>query len=116
MVHNYFNVTVLAGIGSPVEQPLKICESYQDARQAFGRTESTAPIIQFSQDDTQSVKNAFNIAVFKNDITKAFDEFDTDVLYRTLSEIIELFRAHPLRFLQAVDGACNCLLYTSRCV
>ncbi len=31
MVHNYFNVTVLAGIGSPVEQPLKICESYQDA-------------------------------------------------------------------------------------
>ena len=109
MVHNYFNVTVLAGIGSPVEQPLKICESYQDARQAFGRTESTAPIIQFSQDDTQSVKNAFNIAVFKNDITKAFDEFDTDVLYRTLSEIIELFRAHPLRFLQAVDGACNIL-------
>ena len=95
--------------GSPVEQPLKICESYQDARQAFGRTKSTSPIVQFSQDDTQSVKNAFNIAVFKNDITKAFDEFDTDVLYRTLSEIIELFRAHPLRFLQAVDGACNIL-------
>ncbi len=109
MVHNYFNVTVLAGIGTPVEQPLKICESYQDARQAFGRATTTAPIIQFSQDDTESVKNAFNIAVFKNDITKAFDEFDTDVLYRTLSEIIELFKAHPLRFLQAVDGACNIL-------
>lgn len=109
MVYNYFNVTVLAGIGTPVEQPLKICESYQEARQAFGRAHSTAPIVLFSHDDTQSMKNAFNIAVFKNDITKAFDEFDTDVLYRTLSEIIELFRAHPLRFLQAADGACNIL-------
>lgn len=107
MVHNYFNVAVLAGIGTPVEQPLKVCESYQEARQAFGRAHTTAPIVLFSHDDTQSVKNAFNIAVFKNDITKAFDEFDTDVLYRTLSEIIELFKAHPLRFLQAADGACN---------
>lgn len=109
MIHNYFNVTTLAGIGTPVEQPLKVCESYQDARQAFGRAGAAAPIVVFSHDDTQSVKNAFNIAVFRNDITKAFDEFDTDVLYHTLSEIIELFRAYPLRFLQAADGACNIL-------
>lgn len=109
MVHNYFNVSVLAGIGTPVKQPLKICESYQDARQAFGRADPASPIVFFSREDALSVKNAFNIAVFKHDITRAFDEFDTDVLFRTLSEIIQLFKAHPLRFLQEVDGACSIL-------
>ena len=38
---------------------------------------------------------------------RSFEEFDTDVLSRTLSSIIELFAAHPNRYLQAIDGACN---------
>ncbi|MEY8354858.1 response regulator [Lachnospiraceae bacterium 54-53] len=112
MVHNYFNVTVLTGVGTPVSHPLKISESYQEARQAFGRVTEEQPMIFFTSDDTHSIRNAFNISVFKRDITKAFNEFDTDVLYRTLTEIIELFGAHPLRFSQAADGACN-ILYLS---
>lgn len=109
MVNNYFNVTVLTGVGSPFSQPLKISESYQEARQAFGRMNRSQSIAFFNSGDTDSIRNAFNISVFKGEITKAFNEFDTDVLSRTLTEIIELFEAHPLRFSQAADGACNIL-------
>ncbi|MDR2024473.1 MAG: response regulator [Hungatella sp.] len=109
MIRNYFNVTILTGVGTPVSQPLKISESYQEARQAFGRASSTQPIVMFTGNDTAAIRNAFNISVFKSEITKAFNEFDTDVLSRTMTEIIELFEAHPLRFSQAADGACNIL-------
>ncbi len=109
MVHNYFNVMIFTGVGTPVSQPLKISESYQEARQAFGRVSAQDPVVIFSCNDMASIRNAFNISVFKSEITKAFNEFDTDVLFRTLTEIIELFESHPLRFSQAADGACNIL-------
>ncbi len=109
MVHNYFNVTVYAGVGRAVEQPLWISESYQEARQAFVDVSESDPVVTFVSNGTDTQRNAFNISVFKNDITKAFDEFDTDVLYRTLTDMMELFQSHPHHFLQAVDGACNIL-------
>ncbi|WP_367568562.1 response regulator [Lacrimispora sp.] len=110
MVHNYFNVTVFTGVGTPVSQPLKISESYQEARQAKSLAEDGQPVVVFTDNDTASIRNSFNISVFKNDMTKAFNEFDTDVLFHALTEIIGLFEAHPARYLQAADGACN-LLY-----
>ncbi len=109
MVHNYFNVWLSAGIGSPVDDPMKISASYQEARQAIGMASRQAPIVFFSRSNGNSCRNAFNITVFKNALTQAFEEFDTDILYRTLSEISELFLSYPQRFLQAVDGACNIL-------
>ncbi|WP_333647770.1 response regulator [Lacrimispora sp.] len=110
MVHNYFNVTVFTGVGTPVSPPLKISESYQEARQAKSLAESRQPVVFFTDNDTASIRNSFNISVFKNDMTKAFNEFDTDVLFHALTEIIGLFESHPARYLQAADGACN-LLY-----
>ena len=56
-----------------------------------------------------SFRNSFNISLFRNDLTRAFEEFDTDVLYSTLTQITELFAQQPMRYLQAVDGACNIL-------
>lgn len=109
MVHNYFNVWLSAGIGSAVDAPSKICDSYQDARMAFSSASQAHPIMDYNQAAPEAYKNSFNISLFKNDITKAFEEFDTDVLYLTLSEIMEIFTTNPLRCLQAVDGACNIL-------
>lgn len=109
MVHNYFNVSLFTGVGTPVIRPLNISESYQEARQAFARSSDAEPAVIFTSSDTALMRNAFNISVFKSEITKAFNEFDTDVLYQTLTEIIELFESHPMRFSQAADGACNIL-------
>lgn len=109
MVYNYFNVTVFTGVGTPVSQPLRISEAYQESRQAFGLVSAEKPLVIFSFQDAAFVRNAFNISLFKNEMTKAFNEFDTDVLHRTLTEIIQLFEAHPMHYPQAADGACNIL-------
>lgn len=109
MVHNYFNVWLSVGIGNMVDDPMKISASYQEARQAFNLAGRQTPILFFSRTGNDTCRNAFNIAVFKNALTQAFEEFDTDVLQNTLTEIAELFLAYPQRFLQAVDGTCNIL-------
>lgn len=109
MVHNYFSVQLTAGIGSMVEDPLRINESYQEARQAFNLTSEENPLMTYAEITGNSLRSAFNIALFKNALTQAFEEFDTDVLYDTISEIINLFASHPMHQLQAVDGACNIL-------
>lgn len=109
MVHNYFNVWLSIGTGSAVDDPLKISASYQEARQAFNLADVETPVIPFSRITEDSYRNAFNISLFKGSLTKAFEEFDTDVLYSTLTEITELFNANPQRILQAVDAACNIL-------
>ncbi len=108
MVHNYFNVQLSAGIGNPVDDPMRISETYQEARQAF-KENGEDHLLRFFPASKEASQSAFNIAVFKNALTKAFEEFDTDVLYDTLTEITELFATHPQRFLQALDGTCNIL-------
>lgn len=109
MVHNYFNVWLTMGIGSAVDAPLKICGSFQDARMAFAIADRERPIVNCTQATPDALKNSFNISVFKNDITQAFEEFDTDILYRTLTQMMEVFASNPMRYLQAIDGACNIL-------
>lgn len=109
MVHNYFNVWLSMGIGSPVDSPAKISDSYQEARIAFSSADRNHPVMDYNQAAPESYKNSFNISLFKNDITKAFEEFDTDILYNTMSEIMDIFSTNPLRYLQAIDGACNIL-------
>lgn len=109
MVHNYFSVSLTAGLGSMVEDPLRINESYQEARQAFNMADESHPLITYAQITEDSLRSAFNIALFKNSLTQAFEEFDTDVLHDIISEIINLFASYPMHQLQALDGACNIL-------
>ena len=109
MVHNYFNVWLTMGTGSAVDDPLKISASYQEARQAFNLADRGNPVIPFSRVTEETFKNSFNITMFKSDLTRGLEEFDTDVLYHTLTEITELFAMNPQRYLQAVDAACNIL-------
>lgn len=109
MIHNYFNVTLRIGIGSVYESPLRISDSYQEARQALSLTTPDRPVADAGQTAPGKMKHAFNISLFKADIARSFEEFDTVILHQTLTEIMHLFSAHPLRCLQAVDGACNIL-------
>ncbi|MDO5407295.1 MAG: AraC family transcriptional regulator [Eubacteriales bacterium] len=109
MVHNYFNVWLTMGTGSSVDDPLKISASYQEARQALNLADRENPVIPFSRITEESIRNSFNITLFREPLTQAFEEFDTDVLYQTMTEITELFSSNPHRYLQAVDGACNIL-------
>lgn len=109
MIRNYFNVELSAGIGEPVDDPLKISISYQEARQAFNLCSPDAPFVPFTQTASSSIRDSFNLAVFKEDLTRAFEEFDTDALYDTLTVISQLFAANPQKLLQTMDGACSIL-------
>ena len=111
MIHNYFSVWMSAGIGSPVEQPMLISRSYQEARQAAAHPSPEKPIafLQEIEEDTDAFRNYFNMSVFKESIKQAFEEFNTDVLQNTIEEMCQLFSSSSCRLLQAVDGACNIL-------
>jgi len=112
-VHNYYNVNFLCGVGTLVGDPLAISESFQYARDAFTNATAESPVVTF--EEFQSIsdhKTSFNLSIFKDDLAKAYEEFDDSLLNSTLEEIIELFKAHPGHHIQAMDCASN-ILYMS---
>lgn len=113
MLFNYYSVTVRSGIGSAVDSPLQIAASYQDARQVFSQLAPNDTISFF--DDIagdKPLKNVFNIALFKEDIRKAYTEFDEKALHDIFNSIIELFENQSTHYVQALDAASN-ILYLS---
>lgn len=112
-LQNYYNVSLRCGIGIPVQTPGTICDSYQYARQIFQNTESHDAIVAFDTGHSQEkAKTSFNISLFKNDLTRAFEEYDPDILHNTIQSICDLFRDHPGHYVQALDAASN-ILYLS---
>lgn len=106
----YYNISFRCGIGNLVDRPLSICDSYQYSRHACHITNDASPIACF--DDCTRLDyshSSFNISLFKDDLTRAFEEYDADTLARTLDTLCELFLAHPNHYVQALDGACNIL-------
>lgn len=109
-LQNYYNVHLRCAIGCLVNTPQAICDSYQHSRQAYMALPSNENIVFFEKIlPTKSHHNAFNISLFKNDLTKAFEEFDASLLQDTVNAICELFRTYPKRYVQALDAACNIL-------
>ncbi len=109
-LQKYYNVSFRCGIGNAVEHPQAVCDSYQQSRQACQFCTDAAPVVSF-EDCVQldSGHSSFNISLFREDLTKAFEEYDAQALQQTLDTLCELFLAHPHRYTQAMDGACNIL-------
>lgn len=113
MLYNYYSVTVYASIGSVVQSPIQIANSFQDAKQVFTQVNTDKPII--FTDDTSFVKahkNVFNMSLFKEDIRKAYAEYDEKALYDIFTSIMDLFKNHTTHYVQALDVAGN-ILYLS---
>lgn len=112
-LHNYYNVTLRCGIGNLVETTSAVSDSYQYSRQAYQASTPSQPIAFFEQCTADnSSHSSFNISLFKADLTKAFEEYDSEILSKTITSICELFSAHPQYYVQALDAACN-ILYLS---
>lgn len=113
MLYNYYNVKILSSLGSPASSPAMISNSYQDARQIFPYVSCEKPILFFEDvSDSQTLKNVFNFSIFKEDIRKAYAEYDARALYDTIGSISELFETHPTHYVQALDAAGH-ILYLS---
>ena len=110
---NYYKVSLRCGIGSPVSTPYAICDSFQYSRQAFRAADEEQSIIFFEEEIKDgSSRNSFNFSLFKDKLTRAFEEFDPDNLEQAIDEICELFTSHPNHYVQSLDAACN-ILYLS---
>ncbi len=113
MLFNYYSVIVYASIGMVVKSPLQIAASFQDAKQIFTQVNQEKPIL-FADDISylKQHKNVFNISLFKEDIRKAYTEFDEKALYDIFTSVIHLFKNHTTHYVQALDAAGN-ILYLS---
>lgn len=113
-LQKYYNVYLYCGIGSLVSSPQGICDSYQYSRQAYLAVNDDFPLAFFEDSfgGEGSHNSSFNISLFKNDLTRAFEEYDSEILRSTVTAICQLFEEHHTHNLQALDAACN-ILYLS---
>lgn len=113
MLFNYYSVTIHASVGQKVTSLMQISSSYQDAKQIAVMLDEKQPVI-FAEDikENLSQKNVFNISLFKEDIRKAYAEFDDKALYDIFTSIIDIFEGKDGYYVQALDAAGN-VLYLS---
>ena len=113
-VRKYYNVSISGGIGTCVTSPLEIADSFQYARQAASYATPAHRIFCYEgiQPDA-AVHRQFNLSLFKNDLSSAFDTMDESAFELIMSQIIELFLAHPAQYVQILDCACNLLYLTT---
>ncbi|MCM1048476.1 MAG: response regulator [Clostridiales bacterium] len=104
----YYQTSMKIGIGTIVSEPLSIADSYQSARAAFGSITEPSGIATASsiQPDSYMI---FNLSLVKNDLSRAFSEYDETLLSSVLEQVIALFEEHPTHYVQALDAACNLL-------
>ena len=110
-IKNYMNIQMLCGIGSTVFDPQSICDSYQSARLAYRQVSCEEPLMYLSALEPLP-HDAFNISIFKADLIKSYEEYDSELFINTISELCELISSHPRHYVQAMDMASN-ILYMS---
>lgn len=113
MLFNYYSVTIHVSVGAPVRGPMLLAASYQDARQIFSQTSAEKPLLFFEDvPASEPLKNVFNLSLFKEDIRRAYAEYDEQALYDIFTSIMELFEGQTAHYVQALDAAGN-ILYLS---
>lgn len=110
MLYNYYNVAFHTSVGRMVTDFVDLSVSYYDARQIMGYITGERPLIFWDEfPDSSSLRNVFNLYLFRNEISRAFAEMDGEALHNTICGIIELLSSEKVHFLQAVDVASSIL-------
>lgn len=113
MLFNYYSVNIYASVGSVVNTPFQIASSYQDAKQIFSKITPSKSILFFDEiSDEEALKNVFNMSLFREDIRKAYAEFNESSLYDIFTNIMGLFENQSAHYMQALDAA-GSILYLS---
>lgn len=110
MLYNYYSVKIFGGIGSFVSTYENISDSFLDAKRIAPSATDDNPFVFYENSDNQNInKNIFNIALFKDDLQKAFSEYDSETLIKVTKSISDIFTESPSHYLQAVDAASSIL-------
>lgn len=107
-IKNYCNIDFICGIGTMCNTPSTLCDSYQCARSAYRLTNAACPIAFFSPEEILP-HDAFNFSLFKGNFTRAFEEYNSEILSDTISSLCDLIDSHPHHYVQALDAASNIL-------
>ncbi len=109
-VFKYYNVSFLCGIGTCASEPLGTGESYRSARTALVKAGEASPIVCFDALSAENLTHSsFNMGIFKDSLTKAFEEYDSCELSKLIDSLCALFSEHPGEYVQALDAASNIL-------
>lgn len=109
-LYHYYSTSLKCGIGNVVSSPLAIADSYTNARHAFATVKDASHVASYEDFSGEFDSHAvFHMAFFKDDLGKAFSEYDSLLLSDVLTQIITLFKENPTHYVQALDAACNIL-------
>lgn len=110
MLSDYYNVHFHTSIGRLVAEPLEISTSYYDAKQLSGLLTPEDPLMFWEKaTDISSLRNVFNLSLFRNEIVKAFEELNESALRKIMDEIITLLSSDNIHYSQALDVASSIL-------
>ncbi len=107
---NYYGTRFYCGIGNCTNSRLGISDSYMNARKAFtilSKDKVWADYDAFLAEDNSHA--VFNINLFKDDLVRAYSEYDAEILQQIIGQLCDLFAEHKDQYVQALDAACNVL-------
>lgn len=107
VIENYFNIQIFCCVGDYRDNVQLTSESHQEARHFSSFCTPERPLV-FYQDfadkeSAASLNNIFQVTILKEDLHKAFNEYDTIAFRHIITSISELFQAHPSKYVQAMD-------------
>ncbi|AZK45104.1 response regulator [Paenibacillus lentus] len=111
VLHNYFNVRIMGGIGYAVDDPYMIHESYLAARRALPAALEQQAFVFYAEDKkgTNMDQPLFDYSASRSEIRRAFEEMDTDALHSMITMMIEAFEGRNDLLVAATDAACGVL-------
>ncbi|MGL6197333.1 MAG: response regulator transcription factor [Lachnospiraceae bacterium] len=106
MLYKYYNVSFFTSIGRLVSEPLELSSSYYDSKQIMGYLKKESPLLFWDNlPGTSTLRNVFNLSLFRNDIIRAFEELDEQSLHDIFHNVITLLSSDHTHLSQAVDAA-----------
>lgn len=110
IVYNYFSLRMLCRVGGKVARPMELSGSYYTARLCLSEQGAeNGPVVFFGGEGGAAADGVFDMALYREALTQAFEDQDAGALEQIMDQIIDSIRSHPTRRLQAMDAACNLL-------
>lgn len=111
MLHNYYGVSITSGVGRRVTQPTAIAASYAGAKYVALTAERKGSIV-YAEDHSNVDCEPFNMSLYRENIMKAYCEYDSQAMRDIFDSIIGELEMRPSLRSWAMDAASN-ILYLS---
>lgn len=110
VIYNYFSVHLFCCVGKIVPDAFDLSTSFFTARQLLEKTSKGQPVVIYDRlTDKQEASKAFNLGIYKEQLTRAFEELDGPSLNLVINKIADSLDQPATTRIQAIDAASNIL-------